>query len=76
MKKLLLAGLAAATLSVVALSPAEARDGCGPHRFRDLHGYCHWMRPPAPPVYFGVGYGPGYGWHHPHPWGGWHRRWW
>jgi hypothetical protein len=75
MKKLVFAGLAALTLSIVAMSPAEARDGCGPHRFRDWNGYCHWMRPPAP-VYFTGGYG--YGWHAHGPWVGhhWHRRWW
>jgi hypothetical protein len=82
MKKIILAGVTVAALGIVAVSPAEARDGCGLHRFRDSNGYCHWLRPP-PPVYdygydyappppiffgFGGGWGGGGGWHH-----GWHH---
>ncbi len=81
MKKLLLAGIAVAALSLTALTPAEASGGCGPYRHRGWDGFC---RPGgqlgfAPhPVYFG-GYGwhrpwgPGYGWHRP-GWG-WRHRW-
>jgi|GEM_PF-5907789 len=76
MRKIILAGVTVSVLGIVAMSPAEARDGCGPHRFRDSNGYCHWLRPPPPvydygydyapppPIFFGFGGGWGGGWHH------------
>lgn len=75
MRKIILAGLTVSVLGIAAMSPAEARDGCGPHRYRDADGYCRWMRPPPPdyyyddpppppPIFFGFGSGWGGGWHH------------
>ena len=76
MKQLLLAGLAASALSLVALTPAEASGGCGPYGHRGWDGYC---RPNARPLPFYPAYGRPYGWHRPHGYGGygygWHRPW-
>ena len=83
MKKIILAGVAVISLGVMFTASAEARDGCGPHRFRADNGRCYWMRhappppdyyyddaPPPPPVYFGL-YGGPFGWGG----GGWHHGW-
>ncbi len=79
MKKLLLAGATVLSLGVMAMAPAEARDGCGVHRYRTPNGVCHWYGGYArgPVVRFGVFAGPGYGWHHGHRWHRWHngRHW-
>jgi len=66
MKKLILAGTMAITLGALSMTPAEARDGCGVHRFRANNGRCYWMRQlPPPPVFYdnydygNYGYNPG-----------------
>ena len=81
MKRLILAGLAVASLSMAALTPAEASGGCGPYAHRGWNGFCRpggqWGGGPRP-VYFGGGYGwhrpggPGWGWHQGWRW---HRHW-
>lgn len=54
--------LAAAAVTAVSMSPADASGGCGPYRHRTPAGYC---RPPGqagwPPGWRGYGYGYGYG---------------
>jgi len=71
MKKLIFAGMTLLTLSAMAMTPAEARDGCGPHRFRAWNGHCYWIRPAPPPAPIMFGF---YGGFRPHGWG-WHRHW-
>ena len=73
MKALIFAGVAASTLMLGSLAPAEASGGCGPFAHRGIYGACR----PNGPVYGGYGYGwrrpygYGYGWHHRYGW----RRW-
>ena len=72
MKALLLAGLAASTLTFASFTPAAAEGGCGPFAHRGWDGFCH---PNYRPYGF-AGYGYGYGWHRAVEYGyGWHRPW-
>jgi hypothetical protein len=72
MKKIILAGVTVLSLGIMAMAPAQARDGCGPYKHRNWDGYCVWNRPAPPPrpVFFGF-----YGFGHPHPGWGWHHHW-
>ncbi|MDP8996077.1 MAG: hypothetical protein M3O03_03620 [Pseudomonadota bacterium] len=80
MKKLLLAGLAVSALGFAAMTPADARDGCGVHRYRADNGRCYWMRS-YNQDYQGYNYGPsiGFGFYGGGPFGwnnqGWGRDW-
>lgn len=82
MRKILLAAIAAGT-ALVAVAPADARQGCGPDGHRGPGGYCRPNRGAviAPGVRIGVFY-PGRGywdgrryWGHRYQWhGGWRYR--
>lgn len=84
MKKILLVALAAGT-AVMAIAPAEARQGCGPGFHRGLHGACRRndrravevVRAPRTGVFYpGRGYwSGGRYWHQRYRWhGGWRYR--
>ena len=84
MKKLLLIAMAAAA-ALTSVSPAQARDGCGPGFHRGPYGHCRPNRGPGvvavavPRIgvfYHGRGYWDGHRyWHDRYRWhGGWRYR--
>ncbi len=75
MKALVFVGVAATTLMLGGLAPAEASGGCGPFAHRGFYGACR------PNGGFGYGYGyrrPFYGYGYRRPFygygGGWHHH--
>lgn len=68
MRKLFVASLIAAGLSLLALAPAQAQGGCGHYYYRGSDGFCYAKGGNRSNIY-GDGYSYGYGYRAHRPWG-------